>query len=41
MMLEIIQWFDNRDRLAGLIGVMAVFFWGLSWVASALRGGDE
>jgi len=40
-MLEIIQWFDNGDRVVGLIIVMCVFFVGLSGVVRAFRKGDE
>lgn len=40
-MLEIIQWFDDEDRLIGLIIVMSVFFWGVTSVIKAVRGGDE
>lgn len=40
-MLELVQWFNDRDRLLGLIVFTIVFFMGLSWVAKAVRGGDE
>lgn len=37
-MIEVLQWFDSKDRVVGLIVVMGVFFWGLAHVVSAFRG---
>lgn len=40
-MLEIIQWFDDRDRFVGLVVFMAVLFWGLASIARGFAGKEE
>ena len=37
-MIEVLQWFDSRERVIGLVVVMCVFFWGVSHVVEAFRG---
>lgn len=39
-MLEIIQWFDDKDRFIGLCVFVAIVGWSMSEVVGAFRKGE-